>query len=297
MLVIWSLLRYFTRWLLARPGRDSRHRHRGRALPRWLPRHPCGAGHPARLAAPGLSGEPARLEGKGLSDELAGQLAALPYLAPCCDIIEIARERKLKAVDVARVYFRLGDALNLPWLTTQIDALNVDGRWHAVARGVLRDELRITSASSSIRCCRCPARTPMPRSRPGLNATTSRCASPCPCSQRTGGAEDPRLPDRLGRRAASLATRFSRLNRAQSPSCREGDGCAPGYRGASQSACRRRGDISPRPEVPPCFARSRAGWAEHSEAYHRFRAARDGLRCALRILLVLLLSGLPPGSS
>src|SRR5690606_14700386 len=28
-----------------------------------------------------------------------------------------------------------------PWLTEQIDALQVDGRWHAVARGVLRDEL------------------------------------------------------------------------------------------------------------------------------------------------------------
>jgi glutamate dehydrogenase len=29
----------------------------------------------------------------------------------------------------------------VPWLTRQIDALEVDGRWHAVARGVLREEL------------------------------------------------------------------------------------------------------------------------------------------------------------
>jgi glutamate dehydrogenase len=73
--------------------------------------------------------------------ELGGQLAALPYLDACCDIIEVARERKLKPVEVAKVHFRLGEALNLPWLQAQIDALTVDGRWHAVARGVLRDEL------------------------------------------------------------------------------------------------------------------------------------------------------------
>ena len=39
------------------------------------------------------------------------------------------------------MHFRLGDALRLPWLFEQIDALEVNGRWHAVARGVLRDEL------------------------------------------------------------------------------------------------------------------------------------------------------------
>ena len=31
--------------------------------------------------------------------------------------------------------------LREPWLREQIEALKVDGRWHAVARGVLRDEL------------------------------------------------------------------------------------------------------------------------------------------------------------
>ena len=39
------------------------------------------------------------------------------------------------------MHFRLGDALQLPWLFEQVDALAVDGRWHAVARGVMRDEL------------------------------------------------------------------------------------------------------------------------------------------------------------
>ncbi|MCA0394485.1 MAG: NAD-glutamate dehydrogenase, partial [Proteobacteria bacterium] len=78
---------------------------------------------------------------KGVPADLAGQLAALPYLEPCCDIIELATERKLRPVEVAKLHFRVGEALRVPWLAQQIDALAVEGRWHAVARGVLREEL------------------------------------------------------------------------------------------------------------------------------------------------------------
>lgn len=139
--VIWTLQRSFTRWLLSRPGAIpdiatavSRY-HDGyrniRAGEKILP----DAQRPAYEAS--LQDWAA----KGVPTPLGDQLAALPYLEPCCDIIEVARERKLKPVDVAKVHFRLGDALRLPWLVEQIDKLVVDGRWHAVARGVLRDEL------------------------------------------------------------------------------------------------------------------------------------------------------------
>ncbi|WP_343124237.1 NAD-glutamate dehydrogenase domain-containing protein [Lysobacter sp. yr284] len=139
--VIWNLQRSFTRWLLSRPG----------AIPditTAVERYHDGfknirAGH-------GILGDGERpahdaafadWKAKGVPEALAAQLAALPYLEPGCDIIELARERKLKPVDVAKVHFRLGEALRLPWLQEQIDALAVDGRWHAVARGVLREEL------------------------------------------------------------------------------------------------------------------------------------------------------------
>ena len=139
--VIWTLQRSFTRWLLSRPGAIpdiatavSRY-HDGyrniRAGEKILP----DAQRPAYEASL------RDWATKGVPAELGDQLAALPYLEPCCDIIEVARERKLKPVDVAKVHFRLGDALRLPWLVEQIDMLVVDGRWHAVARGVLRDEL------------------------------------------------------------------------------------------------------------------------------------------------------------
>jgi len=139
--VIWSMQRSFTRWLLARPGAIP---DIATAVERYHDGFKdirAGQGILPDSQRPAYVASLRDWKEKGVSNELAGQLAALPYLESCCDIIELARERKLKVIDVAKVYFRLGDALSLPWLATQIDALKVDGRWHAVARGVLRDEL------------------------------------------------------------------------------------------------------------------------------------------------------------
>ncbi|MBD9368196.1 NAD-glutamate dehydrogenase [Xanthomonas sp. XNM01] len=139
--VIWSLQRSFVRWLLNRPGpmpsiTEAVERYRDpfndiRVASGVLP----DAQRPAYEAA--LQ----EWKDKGMPAALAQQLSELPHLERAFDIIELARSRKLKPVDVSRVHFRIGDALGLPWLFEQIDALAVDGRWHAVARGVLRDEL------------------------------------------------------------------------------------------------------------------------------------------------------------
>ncbi|HTM70603.1 MAG TPA: NAD-glutamate dehydrogenase domain-containing protein [Luteimonas sp.] len=139
--VIWNLQRSFTRWLLSRPG----------AIPditSAVARYHDGFGDirsgesilPDAMR-PAYEASIAEWKAKGIGGELGGQLAALPYLEPCADLIELARERKLRPVEVAKAYYRLAETLNLPWLQGQIDALKVDGRWHAVARGVLRDEL------------------------------------------------------------------------------------------------------------------------------------------------------------
>ncbi|MEO5630242.1 MAG: NAD-glutamate dehydrogenase domain-containing protein, partial [Thermomonas sp.] len=139
--VIWQLQRTFTRWLLSRPGTIP-------DITTAVARYHDGfrdirAGENI-LPAPQRPAYEASMRdwrAHGVPTALAGQLAALPYLEPCADIIEVARQRKLKPVDVAKVHFRIGDALNLPWLVEQIDRLPVEGRWHAVARGVLREEL------------------------------------------------------------------------------------------------------------------------------------------------------------
>ncbi|MEJ7745443.1 MAG: NAD-glutamate dehydrogenase, partial [Luteimonas sp.] len=142
LLEIWNLLRSMSRWLLSRPG----------AMPdiaAAVERYRTGilairAGLPALLPKTLRADYDARVavwQQKGLSPELSAQLATLRLLDAAPDIVEVAAARTLQPVDVAKAYYGLGDALNLRWLREQIDALPVEGRWHAHARGVLRDEL------------------------------------------------------------------------------------------------------------------------------------------------------------
>ncbi len=139
--VIWEVQRSFTRWLLSRPGAMP-------GIQQAVDRYHDGfrdirAGEGILPDSQRPAYEASRKEWrvKGVPASLADQLAALPYLEPSPNIIELARERKLRPIEVAKVYFRIADALREPWLREQIEALKVDGRWHAVARGVLRDEL------------------------------------------------------------------------------------------------------------------------------------------------------------
>ncbi len=139
--IIWSLQRSMTRWLLSRPGAIpditaavNRYHDGFREIR-------AGSGILPTTMRPAYDASFADWKAKGLPESLAKQLSALPYLEWCCDIIEVARARKLKPVDIAKAHFRLGEALKLSWLYAQIDTLAVDGRWHAVARGSLRDEL------------------------------------------------------------------------------------------------------------------------------------------------------------
>ncbi len=141
LMVIWELQRGFTRWLLSRPGAIpdiasavARYHDGFRDIR-------AGEGILPPSQRPIYEASRKTWRAAGVPAALADQLSALPYLEASPNIIELARERKLRPIDVAKVYFRLGDALREPWLREQIEALKVDGRWHAVARGVLRDEL------------------------------------------------------------------------------------------------------------------------------------------------------------
>ncbi len=156
---IWALQRSLTRWLLSRPGPIP-------GITAAVERYHDGfrevrAGKDILPAAmrPAYDASYADWKAKGLPEALAKQLAALPYLEWCCDIIEVAVARRLKAVDVAKAHFRLGEALQLPWLYQQIDALPVDGRWHAVARGSLRDELAAQQRQLTMQVLEAPGAT------------------------------------------------------------------------------------------------------------------------------------------
>ncbi|MER3546459.1 MAG: glutamate dehydrogenase, partial [Rhodanobacteraceae bacterium] len=80
-------------------------------------------------------------QGLGFSEQLAEDLAEIPVLSAGLDIIETSRESGYRIEQVARVFFELGEALDIEWLRSQIEALPVENGWHAQARGSLRDEL------------------------------------------------------------------------------------------------------------------------------------------------------------
>jgi glutamate dehydrogenase len=142
LLAIWSLMRSMTRWLLSRPGKipeiatamekfgDGIRAVREALSTALTPQQ--RAEHEGRVAS---------WRSKGIPAALAEQLASLPLLDGATDIVETAQARRLAVAEATRAYFALSDALHLSWLYAQIDALPVDSRWQALARGSLRDEL------------------------------------------------------------------------------------------------------------------------------------------------------------
>jgi glutamate dehydrogenase len=145
---LWHLQRNMTRWLLNRPGENLVITHMveryaaplkalRQVLPDILP--------PESRAA--LDADLALWRKQGFPDDLARGLACLPYLTYGLDIVEVALERNLPVADVGLVYFALSDALHSKWLMDSVEKLPVEGRWHAQARGVLRDELQAQQRS------------------------------------------------------------------------------------------------------------------------------------------------------
>jgi glutamate dehydrogenase len=139
---IWSLLRHMTRWLLNRPGGSldiaanvERYQASVSALRRALPEvlTPTGKGD--------FSCSQEKWEGLGMPAELALRLSRMPELRAALDMVEVVQQNGQPIEKVASVFYELGEALDLEWLRDQIEALPVEGHWHAQARGSLLDEL------------------------------------------------------------------------------------------------------------------------------------------------------------
>ena len=140
---IWHLQRNMTRWLLNRPGESL-------DIAQKVERYAGGVAELRGALAQVLPGEArgeyladvAQWRQLGFPEDLAQAFASLPFLAYALDIVEVAIEQGLAVRDVAAAYFGLSDALHTKWLMDSVESLPVDGRWHAQARGVLRDELQ-----------------------------------------------------------------------------------------------------------------------------------------------------------
>jgi glutamate dehydrogenase len=144
LMKLWSLLRHVSRWLLNRPGTAlgitdlvERYQPGMDRLRAVLPRALSMTGH----ASWGVDLE--KWQGFGFPEELARNLATIPVLEVTMDVVETALDTGRPVDHVARVFFDLGEALDIEWLRAQIEKLPVESRWHAQARGALRDELAV----------------------------------------------------------------------------------------------------------------------------------------------------------
>ncbi|NNF66955.1 MAG: hypothetical protein HKM98_05555, partial [Gammaproteobacteria bacterium] len=77
----------------------------------------------------------------GMTEKIAERMAGLPPLYAGLDIVDVATSIGVDVSRVASVYFRLAAGLKLDWLREQIEHLKVEGRWQAMARHTMRDNL------------------------------------------------------------------------------------------------------------------------------------------------------------
>ncbi|MEO8803805.1 MAG: NAD-glutamate dehydrogenase domain-containing protein [Rudaea sp.] len=142
LLVIWNTLRNMTRWLL---NHSDATLNIAAAVDRYYPGMrdllKCIEAVITPYERGRFDASKQHWIGAGFGDSISGTLAALPTPGSALDIIHVAAQHKLPIERTAEVYFALGEALNLSWLMGKIEELPVESRWHAHARGSLRDEL------------------------------------------------------------------------------------------------------------------------------------------------------------
>jgi len=142
MLGMWRLLRQATRWLLNLQGRKLEIREMVQRLA------PGVAAVENSIRSSMSAEELASMEEQmqpyldgGFTRKLAGQTVMLDRLFPALDVVETAARRRSDVHRIAKVFFGLGEALELKWLRRQVETLEVVGQWHAISRSNLRDEL------------------------------------------------------------------------------------------------------------------------------------------------------------
>ncbi|PIE24235.1 MAG: NAD-glutamate dehydrogenase [Neptuniibacter caesariensis] len=82
-----------------------------------------------------------RYQEAGVPVKLAKLVAGARCLYAYLGIIEVAASAELPASKVAKVYFGLGERLELDWLSQKLNNLAVENYWQALAREAFRDDL------------------------------------------------------------------------------------------------------------------------------------------------------------
>ena len=103
-----------------------------------------------------------RFRGMDVPDALADKMAALLLTRAALDISDLAAQFKRDTVETARLYSAFNEQLGIFWLHTCAEDLEVEGRWQAMARGNLRDELYQIRRELAIQLLRKRSKKSMP---------------------------------------------------------------------------------------------------------------------------------------
>jgi glutamate dehydrogenase len=136
------LLRRASYWLLHRHPRNL---VIGKLVTSWKPMAAAVLDRLLELESPRgrhrLQKDIAELTQMGVNPALAHRIAALTVVTQILDIIEVTEKNGLEVTATARLYFDLAQGLELGWVREEIEELAVDGRWQAVARDTLLQNL------------------------------------------------------------------------------------------------------------------------------------------------------------
>lgn len=91
-----------------------------------------------------------QLEDQGVPAPLTNVVAGAPALYSMLGIVEAAKQSGADLNDVAKVYFRLGEVLELEWFARQIADLHIENHWQALARESFRDDLEWQQRSLTV---------------------------------------------------------------------------------------------------------------------------------------------------
>jgi glutamate dehydrogenase len=83
----------------------------------------------------------AGLSDAGVPADMAVRVASLPWLAPLCDIMRIARATGVSAAQVGRVYFVIGARFGFDWLRMAAGRISTDKSWNKLAVSAIVDDL------------------------------------------------------------------------------------------------------------------------------------------------------------
>ncbi|MFD8480865.1 NAD-glutamate dehydrogenase [Kitasatospora sp. NPDC059673] len=82
-----------------------------------------------------------KLSSAGVPDELAGRMAGLSSAFPTLDIVGVADRSDADVMEVAELYYDLGDRLEISHLLDRIIELPRTDRWSSMARAAIREDL------------------------------------------------------------------------------------------------------------------------------------------------------------